>query len=832
MKAVVMAGGEGTRLRPLTSNQPKPMVPIFNQPIMEYIIKLLKEQGITDIVGTLQFLPQMIKNYFGDGSDLGVNLSYAIEQSPLGTAGSVKNAEAYLQETFIVISGDALTDFDLNAIIKFHKQKHSMVTIALKRVENPLEFGVVITDEEGQIERFLEKPTWGEVFSDTINTGIYVLEPEIFDYIPSDKMVDFSKDVFPQVLADGKPLFGFVTNGYWCDIGNYEQYMTAHQDIMQGKAKISPPGIKMREDVWIGEGAYIHPSVDISGPVVIGQYARIEEGSELREYSVVGNNVVIGPEGHTHRAIIWDNTYVGSQTNLHGCVVGRSCDIKHGVRIEQGVVVGDECILGENSIINHDVKIYPFKSVDAGATVNTSIIWETKGMRSLFGKEGVSGLVGIDLTPDRALHLAMAYGSSLKKESEVMLSSDISRASRMIKRAMISGLNSTGVNCRDLRASPASINRFNTRVSRCVGGIHVRVSPFDPQSLQINFFDANGMDINEGEQRNIERYYYRGDYRRVYYRDIGQIIFPARSREHYIDGLLKTTSPKLASNRHFKVIVDYTFGSASLIMPAFIAKLGCDIVALNAVNDEDRLTISMEAMDMAMAGLAQTVKVFKADLGIMIDSASEKIYLVDDEGNRISANKALLLLIMLMAKHEAVKGRIAVPITVSRQAEEIAGAYGRVVLRTKSNLRAMMEAAHRKDVMFVGDEGGGYIFPKFLPAHDALMTFCKLLELLAKEDRPLSRIVAELPEVSLAQKNTFCPWEQKGLVMRKLIERAKGKPVELVDGVKIFTDNSWVLVLPDQDEPVFRVYSEAPEPKRAENYVDQEIKYINSIIFE
>ena len=163
-----MAGGEGTRLRPLTSNQPKPMVPIFNKPIMEYIINLLKDHGITDIVVTLQFLPQMIKNYFGDGSDLGVNLSYAIEQSPLGTAGSVKNAEAYLDETFVVISGDALTDFDLNAIIDFHKQKKSLTTIALKRVENPLEFGVVITDESGAIERFLEKPSWGEVFSDPV----------------------------------------------------------------------------------------------------------------------------------------------------------------------------------------------------------------------------------------------------------------------------------------------------------------------------------------------------------------------------------------------------------------------------------------------------------------------------------------------------------------------------------------------------------------------------------------------------------------------------------------------------------------------------------------
>jgi len=260
------------------------MVPIFNKPIMEYTIDLLKTYKITDIVVTLQFMPQMIRNYFGDGTGSGVNLIYAVEQQPLGTAGSVKNAQNHLDGTFIVISGDALTDIDLNKLLKYHKKKRSMATIALKRVENPLEFGVVIANEEGQIERFLEKPTWGEVFSDTINTGIYVLEPEIFDYMPEGEAVDFSKDVFPKVLADGRPLYGYVMDGYWCDVGNYEQYVQAHQEIMDGQADIKPPGIKMREDVWVGDGAYIDPSADIVGPVVIGQNARLEQGAEVHEY--------------------------------------------------------------------------------------------------------------------------------------------------------------------------------------------------------------------------------------------------------------------------------------------------------------------------------------------------------------------------------------------------------------------------------------------------------------------------------------------------------------------------------------------------------------------
>src|SRR3954453_10252039 len=210
MKAVVMAGGEGTRLRPLTSNQPKPMVPVCGKPCIEHIVELLRLHDVTDIVVTLAFLPQVIRGYLGDGSSLGVTLEYSVEESPLGTAGSVKNAQELLDETFVVISGDALCDIDITRLVEFHREKGGLATLALKSVDNPLEFGVVICDEEGRIERFLEKPSWGQVFSDTINTGIYVIEPEVLRRIPVGEPFDFSKQLFPNLLEAGKPLYGYV----------------------------------------------------------------------------------------------------------------------------------------------------------------------------------------------------------------------------------------------------------------------------------------------------------------------------------------------------------------------------------------------------------------------------------------------------------------------------------------------------------------------------------------------------------------------------------------------------------------------------------------------
>ena len=289
MKAVIMAGGEGTRLRPLTSNAPKPMMPIANRPMMEHIVELLKRHGFEEIVVTVAFQANAIRTYFGNGSEFGVSMVYATEETPLGTAGSVRNAMDELNEPFLVISGDVMTDIDLGSIVEFHRERKAMATIGLKSMENPLEFGIVITREDGSIERFLEKPTWGQVFSDTINTGIYVLEPSIFDYIEADKSVDFSSDVFPRMLDDGMPVFGYVAEGYWEDVGTLDAYIKAHQDVLDGQVSVDIGGFRMGDGIWLGEGSEIDPAASIDGPAIIGDYCRVEAGAHLGEYSVLGS---------------------------------------------------------------------------------------------------------------------------------------------------------------------------------------------------------------------------------------------------------------------------------------------------------------------------------------------------------------------------------------------------------------------------------------------------------------------------------------------------------------------------------------------------------------
>lgn len=830
MKAIIMAGGQGTRLRPLTSNQPKPMLPVVNRPMMEHIVNLLTRCSFREMIVTLQFLPTLISNYFGDGSEWGADMRYSTEFVPLGTAGSVKNSAELLDDTFLVISGDALTDIDLTAVVEFHERKGAVATLTLIRAENPLEFGIVVTDAEGRIERFLEKPNWGQVFSDTINTGIYVIEPEVLDFIPEGQSFDFSKDLFPMLLEKGYPLYGYVAEGYWCDIGNFEQYVAAHKDILDRKVNIDPPGFRMAENVWVGEGVDIENGAEIRGPLVLGDHCKVEKGAVIREYSILGHNVVVKQDSFVHRAIIYDNCYIGTNCHLRGCVVGKNCDLKGNVRLEEGVVVGDESLIGENVLVNHDVKIYPFKTVETGATVNTSIIWESKGLRTLFGKKAVSGIMNIDITPEQALRIAMAYASNLPLGSTVVTSRDASRAARTIKRAIITGLNASGVNVSDLEVSPSPVNRFAIGAERAVGGVDVRISAFDPQSIEIRFFDDQGIDISEARQRDIEKVFYQANFRRAFVGEIGAIVFPPRVLEMYTNSLLAQLDLERLGRRRFRVVVDYAFGGASIIMPQVFGKMGCDVLSLNSFTDEDKVTLSQEELSASLKNLSSLVKSSEAEIGMLMDNAGERLYLLDDQGRQMHPQTTLLLFTRLLCSM-GIKGKVAVPVSMTSRVEEIAHGCGIEVIRTKVSRSDLMRVSRDSEVIFAGAGSGGFIFPSFLPTYDAMAGAAILLDNLSRSEEPLSTLVDSLPAIHLLSEEIPASWEQKGLIMRRLAEEKNEGRLELIDGVKVFfEDGAWILVLPDPDEPSLHLICEAGDDTRAALIIGDYTKKIMEIV--
>jgi mannose-1-phosphate guanylyltransferase/phosphomannomutase len=827
MKAVIMAGGEGTRLRPLTSNAPKPMMPLANKPMMEHIVNLLKEHGFDDIVVTVAFMANHIRTHFGDGSELGVRMVYATEEQPLGTAGSVRNAMDELDEPFLVISGDVLTDIDLGAIVRFHQERQAMATIGLVRVENPLEFGIVITRDDGSIERFLEKPSWGEVFSDTINTGIFVLEPEIFDFIEPGRSVDFSSEVFPALLEAGRPIYGAVAEGYWEDVGTLESYLRAHKDILDGRVRIQVPGFEMGDGIWLGEGAEIHPDARIDGPAVIGDYCRVEAGARLGEYCVLGTNVRVRANADLERVVVQDNTYLGEAVQLRGTTVGRACDLRNGVRCDEGSVLGDECFVGERAVIGSGVKIYPFKTVETGAVINSSIVWESRGARSLFGRDGVAGLANVDITPELAARVAMAYATSLKKGATVVISRDSSRSARMLKRAMTAGLNAAGVDLLDLEVASVPVTRFTTRQPSTAGGVTVRLVEGDPQSVVIRFFDSSGTDLAEGDRRKIERLFLREDFRRVFPGEIGDIVFPPRALEQYTGALEATVDMDAIAAAGLKVVVDYSYGSTSFVMPNVLAKLGADVLAVNPyASTRGRIHFDARAAAEEVAGV---VRASGARLGAVIDPDGEHLTLIDDLGHVLTDQQALLALVVLVGDH-LVGDTIALPVTVTSHAEQLAARAGVKVLRTKLASAALMEAAGEPGVGFAASTDGGFILPGFLPAYDAAATLVKVLELLARHDTRLSEVVAGLPPVHQAHDTVVTPWDHKGMVMRSLVELSKDREIELIDGVKVHHDGAWALALPDPEDPVTHVWAEAPTPAQANALVQEYCRRIRQLV--
>jgi mannose-1-phosphate guanylyltransferase / phosphomannomutase len=827
MKAVIMAGGEGTRLRPLTSNAPKPMMPIANAPMMEHIVALLREHGFDEIVVTVAFLANHIRNYFGDGSELGVRMAYATEETPLGTAGSVLNAREQLDERFLVISGDVLTDIDLGAIWRFHDERDALATIGLTPVENPLEFGIVITREDGSIERFLEKPTWGQVFSDTINTGIFVLEPEIFEHIAPGRSVDFSSEVFPRLLDAGKPLYGAVVEGYWEDVGTLEAYVRAHKDVLDNRVDLEIPGFEISDGVYVGEGAEIHPDARIDGPVIIGDYCRVEANARLGEYTVLGTNVRVRGGADLQRAVIHDNTYIGENVRLRGTTVGRSCDLRNGVRAEEGVVLGDECFVGEQAVLTTGVKVYPFKTVEGGAVINSSIVWESRGSRSLFGRLGVSGLANVDVTPELATRVAMAFGTTLKKDATVITSRDSSRSARMLKRAIMAGLNAAGVNVRDLEVASMPVTRFAVARPEVDAGISIRLEKDDPQSVVIRFFDAKGADITEGAQRKIERLFLREDFRRVFPGEIGDIGFPPRHLEQYSNALEAAVEVEVIASAGFKVVVDYSYGSTSFVMPNILSKLDADVLAVNPFAST-RGIMSWDRDEHA-ASVASLVRASGASLGAVIDPDGEHLTLVDDTGHVLSDDEALLAFVSLVAGHAPGRS-IAVPLSATSHADRLAGERGVAILRTKLSNAALMQAAARPDVAFGANTDGGYILPSFLPAFDGAAAMVKLLELLAMDGLALSKVVEALPAVHVVHETVVTPWEQKGTVMRTLVELSKDRDVDLVDGVKVHHDGGWALALPDPEEPVTHIWAEGASGGEARRLAQEYARRIRQLL--
>jgi len=771
----------------------------------------------------LYFQPETIKKFFGDGSEYGINITYVTPLEDLGTAGAVKAAARHLNERFMIISGDLLTDFDLTAAIKFHEEKQARATLTLTPVADPLQFGVVITNQNGEITKFLEKPDWGEVFSDTINTGIYILEPEVLELIPEGENRDWSKDVFPQMLERQDRLFGCTLKGYWQDIGNTDAYLDTCKEILAGKVTVHIEEIPSNdcEGLFLGAEARINPDAleNIQGMVVLGDNTRLVGTPKLKN-CIIGRNCVIEDGVELEDTVLWDNVYIRTNAHIRGAVLGQNVRVGIDATIKAGVVVGDNSKIGAEATINPDVKIWPSKIIEGSSIVTNNMIWGETWRKSLFEGALVKGLTNIELTPEFAAKLGAAYGSSLPKDSFVLTGRDSIRSSRMLKRAFVGGLLSAGINVRDVKRLPLPVLRYKLITFGEVGGVHFRQSPRDSAATEIVFFDEQGCELSSAAAKSIERIYYKENFRRVHYSEPGTITELPNIYDYYRDGFLRALDRDIIAKAKPRIVIDLNHSPAADLLPSLLNELGCEVIELNSHIDENRMPSILEDQPDPLEKMGRIVTALEATAGFWLGASGERAIYIDSDSTILSEIETLTLLTALVTKTHH-KGTLVVPISAPHTIEEITREKRLQIIRCKGDGRSLGVAATDKDVHLVGDMEGRIAYTAFQPHFDALFAIAKTLELLARADETLVGLRKQVPQRPYRKLQLPCSWEYKGGIMRLMNEATTDLQTTFVDGVKVHFGDDWVLVVPDPYRPLVHILAEASKEKRVEELLQE-----------
>ena len=777
MKAVIMAGGEGTRLRPLTLSVPKPMVNVLNRPMMAHIIALLKQHGITEIAVTLLYLPHIVRDYFGDGSRFGVHLEYFVEEKPLGTAGSVKNAEEFLSEDFLVISGDCLTDINLEKAISFHNRNHAAATIVLSEVKNPSEYGIVVTNEEDRIQRFLEKPSPGEAFSSTVNTGIYLLNKKILSYFEPGSNLDFSKDLFPMILKNKERFFGYRAPGYWCDMGDLKAYLRCHRDLLDGKVHLPLAGIIRDKGVFLEEGAFLEVGATIMPPVYIGKNTYIESGAEIMPYSVIGSSCVISDRVKTASSVIDCGAYLDEGSYTDGAVLGKKVILKENAKIYEGAVIGEETVIGANSIVKPDIKIWPNKLIEDESVVNLSIVNSERLHRKLFGYRGISGTPGVDFTPENIAKLSACFGA-MNKMGKLAVACDGHPASYMAKTALTSGAMSSGIKVYDFGQNLLSVVRSAVSFYGLKGAIYVS---FRFKKLQIEFLDADGANIDRKTEKALENLMGREDFARVGSHQIESPLFLENYKNYYF----KTMFNRFYLNKIDRFI--YLKTSSALVDEY------CDQLF------EEVLIKPVRLKDNVMKN---------GEITACISEDGERLTLHAEDGSEIRNDKMFMLIILVLMSDRS-NGKIVIPPYLSRKAVRLAENNGAEVIVSKNSDSDFMKEMLRQNAQ-----------EEFRMCYDAVYALSKIMEYLATKNLRLCDITHNLPEVFKAHRRVRLAQDDRASVMQNLLTQHGNEDLQLLDGIKINKKDGWVFIFPDNKKASFAIITEGINEEYANELCD------------
>lgn len=754
-----MAGGEGSRLRPLTCDCPKPMLHLLGKPLMERAIGLLHKHGIHEIGATLGYLPEAVQDAFQDGERLGVRLRYYIEQTPLGTAGSVKQAEAFLNERFIVLSGDGATDFDLAAALHFHESHGGPVTIVLKKCGSPQEYGMVVTDADGRIRSFHEKPGRCDVFSDRINTGIYILEPEILQSIPADRPYDFGHDLFPALLEAGVALYGWTAEGYWCDVGDVAAYLQVHADALEGRIHL--PGLDGPFNAPC-DGAIIEEGCTIEAPCWIAPGAHICSGAHIGAYSAVGENCFVASGASIKRSVLFPGVRVEAGAQLRGCVVGRGAVIGEGAQLFEESCVGSHSIVGARAVLPPGVKLWPEKSLPEGDRPEENIVWGSRREQRF-----AAGALQLE-TPAQAARSVSACIAEMKPR-ELLLGRGPSTVAAALWHAVAAGAMAQGVQLID--AGVCSLPQLRHSLS----ALHTDAAML-VEDASLTPLLSSGARIPEKTQRSILKLCERQDYAGPFSGITRAIQSAGRTDIAYIadaaacfeaDPLRAPEIALCAQNSHLLSLAEQSFVRAGL-------RVRCEW-------DPEQLQVA------------------PGELGVLLSDSGEQAVFADSHGRMDEVQRQLACAWTAL---EAGELRLILPVYATRAIDALAQRYGAQAMYVAGEPAAWMGALAEKSPR------------QFAIQLDGIRFALCFLSRLTEAGRSYEQWKRDMPAAFRSTRSLHVPSSQSGRLLHAIAEKADN--AELGGGVRLCRSDSWAWLGPDERRSELRIVTEAASMEAAQ----------------